>query len=285
MNGWASIYETHGVTDYDGPGTLIQYQRPSSGCLGYLLYDGGEAAIVDPLRVHRPLPRRRRGTRRRADVRLRHTRARRPHLRAPQSRRRRRRRGDAPGRRRRPRRHLRRRCHARRRGRRRVHRGRRDRRDRVHARTHDRDDIPACSTTASRRAMDCSSKASPAPPSKRATTRPGSGSHALRLAADPCALARRQRARRRRTATRRPNRRRTAPTPPIGELRERMDALSADEDEFVETVLADMPPPRPTTRTSSRRTSAERRRRRRGVHLELGPNNCAASQDALTSDD
>jgi len=51
MNGWASIYETHEVTDYDGPGTLIQYQRPSSGCLGYLLYDGGEAAIVDPLRA------------------------------------------------------------------------------------------------------------------------------------------------------------------------------------------------------------------------------------------
>ncbi|ELZ51537.1 fused rhodanese domain-containing protein/hydrolase [Halorubrum coriense DSM 10284] len=51
MNGWASIYETVEVEDYDGAGTLLQYQRPSSGCLGYLLYDDGEAAIVDPLRA------------------------------------------------------------------------------------------------------------------------------------------------------------------------------------------------------------------------------------------
>ncbi len=51
MNGWASIYETHEVTAYDGTGTLLQYQRPSSGCLGYLLYDGDEAAVVDPLRA------------------------------------------------------------------------------------------------------------------------------------------------------------------------------------------------------------------------------------------
>ena len=51
MNGWARIYETVEVTDYDGAGTLLQYQRPSSGCLGYLVYDDGEAAIIDPLRV------------------------------------------------------------------------------------------------------------------------------------------------------------------------------------------------------------------------------------------
>ncbi|QAU14206.1 MBL fold metallo-hydrolase [Halorubrum sp. BOL3-1] len=51
MNGWASIYETVEVTDYDGAGTLLQYQRPSSGCLGYFLYDDGEAAIIDPLRA------------------------------------------------------------------------------------------------------------------------------------------------------------------------------------------------------------------------------------------
>ena len=51
MNGWASIYETVEVTGYDGAGTLLQYQRPSSGCLGYLLYDDGEAAIIDPLRA------------------------------------------------------------------------------------------------------------------------------------------------------------------------------------------------------------------------------------------
>ncbi|WP_336036721.1 MBL fold metallo-hydrolase [Halobacterium yunchengense] len=51
MNGWASIYEAVEVERYDGAGTLVQYQRPSSGCLGYLVYDDGEAAIVDPLRA------------------------------------------------------------------------------------------------------------------------------------------------------------------------------------------------------------------------------------------
>ncbi|MFW5917926.1 MAG: rhodanese-like domain-containing protein, partial [Haloferacaceae archaeon] len=33
MNGWARIYEAVEVDDYDGAGTLLQYQRPSSGCL------------------------------------------------------------------------------------------------------------------------------------------------------------------------------------------------------------------------------------------------------------
>ncbi len=51
MNGWASIYESVELTGYDGAGTLLQYQRPSSGCLGYLVHDGGEAAIIDPLRA------------------------------------------------------------------------------------------------------------------------------------------------------------------------------------------------------------------------------------------
>ncbi|MUW15986.1 MBL fold metallo-hydrolase, partial [Halorubrum sp. CBA1125] len=51
MNGWASIYEAVEVERYNGAGTLLQYQRPSSGCLGYLLYDDGEAAIIDPLRA------------------------------------------------------------------------------------------------------------------------------------------------------------------------------------------------------------------------------------------
>ena len=51
MNGWASIYEAHEVSEYDGSGTLLQYQRPSSGCLGYLVYDDDEAAVIDPLRA------------------------------------------------------------------------------------------------------------------------------------------------------------------------------------------------------------------------------------------
>ncbi|ELY96147.1 Rhodanese domain-containing protein [Natrialba chahannaoensis JCM 10990] len=51
MNGWARIYEAVEVEHYDGTGTLLQYQRPSSGCLGYLLHDGDEAAVIDPLRA------------------------------------------------------------------------------------------------------------------------------------------------------------------------------------------------------------------------------------------
>ena len=51
MNGWARLYDAVEVTDYDGAGTLLQYQRPSSGCLGYFVYDDGEAAIIDPLRA------------------------------------------------------------------------------------------------------------------------------------------------------------------------------------------------------------------------------------------
>jgi len=50
MNGWAEIYERTEVEGYDGPGDLYQYQRPSSGCLGYLLVSDGEAAVIDPLR-------------------------------------------------------------------------------------------------------------------------------------------------------------------------------------------------------------------------------------------
>ena len=51
MNGWARIYERLEIERYDGAGRLYQYQRPSSGCLGYLLVDDGEAAVIDPLRA------------------------------------------------------------------------------------------------------------------------------------------------------------------------------------------------------------------------------------------
>ena len=51
MNGWASIYDAVEVSRYDGPGTVYQYQRPSSGCLGYLVVDDDEAAVIDPLRA------------------------------------------------------------------------------------------------------------------------------------------------------------------------------------------------------------------------------------------
>ncbi|MDG5778512.1 MBL fold metallo-hydrolase [Haloarculaceae archaeon H-GB2-1] len=50
MQGWASIYEYYEL-DADTDATVAQYQRPSSGCLSYLVVDGEEAAVVDPLRA------------------------------------------------------------------------------------------------------------------------------------------------------------------------------------------------------------------------------------------
>ncbi len=50
MRGWASVYERHEIEGYGGPGSVYQYQRPSSGCLAYLVVSDGEAAVIDPLR-------------------------------------------------------------------------------------------------------------------------------------------------------------------------------------------------------------------------------------------
>ena len=51
MNDWARIYERDEITRYEGAGAVYQYRRPSSGCLGYLVVDGDEAAVIDPLRA------------------------------------------------------------------------------------------------------------------------------------------------------------------------------------------------------------------------------------------
>ncbi|KAB1190482.1 MBL fold metallo-hydrolase [Haloferax sp. MBLA0076] len=51
MNSWARLYDAVPISRYEGMGTLIQYQRPSSGCLAYMLISDGEAAVVDPLRA------------------------------------------------------------------------------------------------------------------------------------------------------------------------------------------------------------------------------------------
>jgi glyoxylase-like metal-dependent hydrolase (beta-lactamase superfamily II) len=48
MDGWARVYT--GTRIGTDP-SLIQYHRPSSGCLGYMLIHGDEAAVVDPLRA------------------------------------------------------------------------------------------------------------------------------------------------------------------------------------------------------------------------------------------
>ncbi len=75
-------------------------------------------------------------------------------------------------------------------------------------------------------------------------------------------------------------------TAPLGDLVDRMDALTMDEDDFIDTVLADMPP-RPANYVDIIETNLGQQQAddEEAFTLELGPNNCAASQDALTSDD
>ncbi|MFT4921783.1 MAG: glyoxylase-like metal-dependent hydrolase (beta-lactamase superfamily II) [Haloarculaceae archaeon] len=48
MRGWADLYD-YTELDVDTDATVAQYHRPSSGCLGYLIADGDEAVVVDPL--------------------------------------------------------------------------------------------------------------------------------------------------------------------------------------------------------------------------------------------
>lgn len=50
MQGWARIYEARELRA-DADATILQYQRPSSGCLAYLIVSEDEAAIIDPLRA------------------------------------------------------------------------------------------------------------------------------------------------------------------------------------------------------------------------------------------
>ena len=49
MDGWARLYEARELpTD---AATVLQYERPASGCLSYLVVSDGEAAVLDPLRA------------------------------------------------------------------------------------------------------------------------------------------------------------------------------------------------------------------------------------------
>lgn len=50
MNGWARIYE-YTELDVEADATIAQYNRPASGCLGYLVVSGDDAAVIDPLRA------------------------------------------------------------------------------------------------------------------------------------------------------------------------------------------------------------------------------------------
>jgi len=51
MDAWADLYLAAEI-DVDGDeATVVQYHRPSSGCLSYMIAAGGEAVVVDPLRA------------------------------------------------------------------------------------------------------------------------------------------------------------------------------------------------------------------------------------------
>jgi glyoxylase-like metal-dependent hydrolase (beta-lactamase superfamily II) len=73
-------------------------------------------------------------------------------------------------------------------------------------------------------------------------------------------------------------------TATVGTLREEMGPLSLDREAFVEAVLADMPP-RPANHERIIATNLGQRDlpRQRALRLERGPNNCAATTDAMTN--
>ncbi|WP_439025634.1 MBL fold metallo-hydrolase [Haloarchaeobius sp. DT45] len=49
MDAWAKLLVARELDDVSG--TVVQYDRPSSGCLSYLVVSGDEAAVIDPLRA------------------------------------------------------------------------------------------------------------------------------------------------------------------------------------------------------------------------------------------
>jgi len=51
MEGWAEVYEQYSVPTNTADAEVIQFHRPSSGCLAHLFVAGEEAAVVDPLRA------------------------------------------------------------------------------------------------------------------------------------------------------------------------------------------------------------------------------------------
>ncbi|MDY6775019.1 MAG: rhodanese-like domain-containing protein [Halobacteria archaeon] len=72
----------------------------------------------------------------------------------------------------------------------------------------------------------------------------------------------------------------------VGELKEENPVLQMDEDDFVESLLSDMPS-RPSNYTDIIETNLgqnEIEDEEEAINLELGPNNCAASQDDMTAD-
>nr|WP_210423491.1 MBL fold metallo-hydrolase [Halorussus marinus] len=51
MHGWARVYVASQLPAASADATVVQYDRPASGCLSYLVVSGGAAAVVDPLRA------------------------------------------------------------------------------------------------------------------------------------------------------------------------------------------------------------------------------------------
>ncbi|USZ68985.1 MBL fold metallo-hydrolase [Halorussus salilacus] len=53
MGGWARVYVASelAVAPSGATATVVQYDRPASGCLSYLVVSEGQAAVVDPLRA------------------------------------------------------------------------------------------------------------------------------------------------------------------------------------------------------------------------------------------
>lgn len=51
MDAWANLVVTHEVPNDESPGELavVQYERPATGCLSYLVWSGDSALLVDPL--------------------------------------------------------------------------------------------------------------------------------------------------------------------------------------------------------------------------------------------
>ena len=47
MNGWSRVHRTAAI-DIDIDGALVQVTRPGKGCLSYVLFSDGEAAVFDP---------------------------------------------------------------------------------------------------------------------------------------------------------------------------------------------------------------------------------------------
>jgi len=77
MDAWADLYVAREL-ETEAPATVVQYDRPSSGCLAYAIYSDGEAAVIDPASsVRRQVRRRRRRSERDDRVRDRHARPRR----------------------------------------------------------------------------------------------------------------------------------------------------------------------------------------------------------------